>query len=138
MVRKHTSSKSAKTTNITPKVLAWSSHGEGQEIMERLSITASFFVIVGASDVFTEAEIATLTDNSCEAAALAWFGHTHKHLNKYDALEIALKYYATKILDLLKSMPEERAEVAADFIEADGHFGFKNREPLAEEIAQMD
>ena len=138
MVRKHNSSKSAKTTNITPKVLAWASHGEGQEIAERLSTMASFHQVVGASDVFTEAEIATLTLNTVEAGALAWFGHTTKHLNKYQALEVAVKYYATKIKELLMSMPEERAEAAADFIEADGHFAFKNREPLAEEIAQMD
>jgi hypothetical protein len=134
MVRQ-TRSQTMKSTNVTPAVLAWSAHGEGQEITMWFTGMTIFFVNEGASDVFTEEEIATLTLNAVQGLSTAWYAHTQKQQNKIQALEVGVKVFVKKLSELLMSMPLERRNPAADFIEADGHFKFEERQAP---VDQMD
>jgi hypothetical protein len=106
--------------NVGQEVHEWASSGEGEEIMLMLSEKTLFFTKEGASDVFTQAEIATLTWDGVHALAFAWLAHTKKHKTKQEALVVAFNYFAQKMHDLLMTIPLERRNAAADFIEADG------------------
>ena len=108
--------------NISHKILAWLEHGEGEEVMLLFSERCLFFTKEDASNVFTEAEIATLTLDARTALGFAWFAHTMKHKTKQEALVVALNYFGQKMHDLMMSIPEERRDAASDFIEADGHW----------------
>jgi len=90
--------------------------------MLMLSERCLFFTKEGASDVFTQAEIATLTWDGVHALAFAWLAHTKKHKTAQEALIVACNYFSQKMHDVMMSIPEERRDAAADFVMADGYW----------------